>query len=348
MSWSDRKRISLMIYFLIGMSTSPVFGRSFLPISYLKWDNCKGKEGGCMQWGQIKTLFIISFLILDLFLLQQFLEKQNQPELSQLTFESQDTVTELENSDVTIDEDVLSFEVPSVPVIESEGISFSEDIRNQMEDLEEDGGQDIEYINNNTVMKSTLDEPVDVTEENILNQINAVIPFANQYSYWGWDQEKGVAILFQKTNNRTIYMNQGGVLLVRIEDNQITRYAATLHSFSNSSEEEDAQPSELISPLNVIKQLFDEGLISQGDEISSIDVVYHNSLNLVPGLQNGPQQFAPTWKIDIAGGGSLFVNAIRGHIIDRNVDEFIMDTSQSFNFNLNEANETMSEETAEE
>ena len=34
-----------------------------------------------MQWGQIKVLFILSFLVLDIFLLNQFMEKQQASEL---------------------------------------------------------------------------------------------------------------------------------------------------------------------------------------------------------------------------------------------------------------------------
>ena len=35
-----------------------------------------------MQWGQIKTLLILSFLILDVYLFVQFLEKKEQADLS--------------------------------------------------------------------------------------------------------------------------------------------------------------------------------------------------------------------------------------------------------------------------
>src|SRR5690625_840350 len=67
-----------------------------------------------MQWSQIKTLFILSFLILDIYLIVQFIDKQEQENMGILEKEESTIKQRLEdenitNKDLTEEEETESF-----------------------------------------------------------------------------------------------------------------------------------------------------------------------------------------------------------------------------------------------
>lgn len=289
-----------------------------------------------MQWGQIKTLFIISFLILDLFLLQQFLQKQDQSQLSQLAIENEETADELRNRGIEFSDDILNMDVPNVNGINSQEIEFSEEVLSQIETLDEEEGQTVQLLENETVLRVALTDPVEVSEESIREDVVDLVPFADQYSYWGYNEEENIALFFQKVNDRTVYFNQGGVLMVRVEEGQITEYVATLLSFSNEETEQSQGSNQLISPLNIILQLEDNGQIESGDEVTSMQVGYYSFFNLVPSQENGPQRFGPTWKVVVNGDEFHFLFATNGQILDLDESNFINRTIQAFDFYENE------------
>lgn len=286
-----------------------------------------------MQWGQIKTLFILSFLILDLFLLQQFLDKQTESEVNQLTIESEQIIDRLEDEGITFADEVLNEEAPSVARISSEDVAFSESVLGQIEQLEEDETQQIDLLENEGVLKASLEEPVDlpedITSQAIITEVGEVVPFADQYSYWGYNEEEGIALFFQKVNDRTVYFNQGGLLMVRIEDGAITEYVSTLLSLP-AEEETTNEAGRLTSKVTIVNQLSENGYIQSGDEITSMQVGYYNALN--PSENIGPQLFEPTWKIGVNDEESFFAFAISGEIIEVSEEEFIGDMKQAFDF----------------
>ena len=57
-----------------------------------------------MQWGQIKTLLILSFLILDIYLFAQVLEKKEQADLTILEQEPSTIEEQLSAESITIEE----------------------------------------------------------------------------------------------------------------------------------------------------------------------------------------------------------------------------------------------------
>ncbi|MGP4069075.1 two-component system regulatory protein YycI [Halobacillus sp. B29] len=296
-----------------------------------------------MQWGQIKVLFILSFLILDLFLLQQFLEKQQTSEIGPIaTANEEDFETELENNEITVSWDNIPSETPSVPQTMTSGGKFSEGVLSQIQGLKEGDQQNV-VVQEDMILKGELNESVEIDEENIENQVNNIVPFSNQYELWNWNEEEGVLLFFQKKNDRTIFFNTRGFLMLEVKDGEITNYVATLLSFSDTEEEDTPstiQDPQLIQPRKIIQKLMDEDQLTAGDEVTSMEIGYYNSINLVPGEENGPQVFAPTWKVTVNGEENLFVFAITGAIIDNNESDFIQRVKSSFDLNVGNEGET--------
>ncbi|MFD2923814.1 two-component system regulatory protein YycI [Halobacillus naozhouensis] len=275
-----------------------------------------------MQWGQIKTLFIFSFLVLDLFLLQQFLDKQGQTSI-QTVGESQ-YETSLSNADITISNNVPE-EAPAVRLITASAGDFTEE---QLEAIRQLEGQTAKVYNKN-LLTATLDKPVAVSEETIAGAVSKYVPFSSQYSFWNLNEELGRAIFFQKANSRTVYYNSGGVLIVNIENGKMTGYQLAHLKVPNQSGEDK---QELINPLEVVERLYTDGVINGGDKVTDMSIGYYSAYSLDPGGGASEQLFAPVWKVTINGNEDAFYSALAAKPIYLQLDEneFIQKTINGF------------------
>src|SRR5699024_10458316 len=111
------------------------------------------KEANELQWDQIKTLLILSFLILNIYLLVQFTEKQEQADLSVL-----------EHTESTI-EDQLEAENIKIPNLSNKkynetyiSVERNEKVKEELKKLKELKNQDNEGIQN-TINITKVDEP---------------------------------------------------------------------------------------------------------------------------------------------------------------------------------------------
>lgn len=272
-----------------------------------------------MQWGQIKTLFIISFLLLDLFLLMQLWANRE----SDVIQEVSETTLEEELSAQNIDISEVPSEAPGVSTLTAEPSGFSEQ---QLDSLREMDNQQVN-VYNDRLLVATLEDPVEVDKENIEENISEIVPFSNRYSYWGWDEDETTALFFQKMNNRTIYYNRGGLLMIRTENGEITGYTATL--LENSETESEGMQQDLISPMDIVSLLYNNGYLQENDEIEDMTVGYYSLVNLEAGEEDGYQAFAPTWRVRV-GNEFYFVHAANGQILTNNAGEFIESVTEAY------------------
>ncbi|WP_181347372.1 two-component system regulatory protein YycI [Thalassobacillus sp. CUG 92003] len=269
-----------------------------------------------MQWGQIKTLFIISFLVLDLFLLQQFMDKQSQ---QGGTLEEDTVEDRLNEQNIGISEVPEEYSSPSF--ISASRSTYSEEDQEQLEELE---NQNYTLVDEDLLV-SEFQEPVDVDtsdSDTIIDAVQENVPFSSQYSYWGMNEEQDTVLFFQKANNQTVYYNEGGLIVLFVEDGQITRYAQTRLGDVETLDEDKS----LIAPLNTVELLLNEGNISSGDEITNISIGYHSKANLDPDDNNTLQVLAPTWKVTVNDEDDYFVNAADGVILEITESDFITST----------------------
>ncbi|WP_082232025.1 two-component system regulatory protein YycI [Halobacillus massiliensis] len=271
-----------------------------------------------MQWGQIKMLFIISFLILDLFLLQQFLSKQDQAEGLGTV---QDTTLEesYRDQDIEIGDDVPE-ETPEIESLTASPGKFSDA---RVEQLQNINDQDVQ-IYGGELLVAALDDPVPIDADNAAEVVGDTVPFGSQYSYWGWSEERDRILFFQTSNSNTIFFNSAGVLIIDVANGEMTGYKATI---LDPEDAEGTISEELLSPSEVIQILFSEQIITSGDEVTSMTLGYHSAANLDP-----LQVFAPTWKVTVNGEEDHFVNAlaVEGQILKIDEENFIQKTMESF------------------
>ncbi|WP_047983477.1 two-component system regulatory protein YycI [Ornithinibacillus californiensis] len=266
-----------------------------------------------MQWGQIKTLFILSFLLLDIYLLVLVIQKQE--DLSLLESIANEQEQDFLKQEEIIIPEKLPESLPEEPLITTQQKIFSEE---EIEDIKERDNQEIEVVNRNFII-ALLEEavaiPENATSEAIAQLVTSAVYLGNEYSFDHWDQDRNIIVFFQKKNERPVYYNQNGVIIAYLNaNNEIVAYTQSYLGEVEASNEEKT----LIKPLSAIRILYDSNLLFAKDEVTEVEIGYHTFLP----LDSGRQVLVPTWKIRINDSHNRLVNAYEQKVIPVN-DDFV-------------------------
>ncbi|WP_027964554.1 two-component system regulatory protein YycI [Halalkalibacillus halophilus] len=277
-----------------------------------------------MQWGEIKTLFIVSFLILNIFLLQQFLDKieeTNIETLAQTTFEDRLDAEEIELGE-------LPERGQRETYVSSQRYTLTEE---DLEYLEESLDNQENNVVENEIILGEFSEPVEIDlEENRTDSLTSFknrLLFGSEYTLWEHREEDNMLLFFQEKNGRPIYYNLAGVLAVELnEDGDAIRYAQSILEDVEVQSEEQT----VLDPINAIEVLYTNDALESQDELTDMSLGYHT---LVP-LEDGVQIFAPTWKMTINEEDTYFVNAMEGQLIPNNEEEFVQQITQYMEYQV--------------
>ncbi|RHW40406.1 hypothetical protein D1B31_12735 [Neobacillus notoginsengisoli] len=259
-----------------------------------------------MDWSRIKTIFIITFLILDVYLLYQFMVKHdaNQFEVKKdATVEEQlktDEITYNEMPKTTIKDQYLSARIKE----------FTE------EETEKLKGQTVTIVQK-TILSSTLEKPYQLDSNfepvSLSGFISEYVLNGSDYLYWDKDDKEKTITYFQQFQNKFFYKNKNGMLVFHLnKNNQIVGYEQTyLEEIEKLSAKE-----EVIQPLKALGVLRQKGLLETKSTITKVELGYSTIVPLA-----SSQVFAPTWRFVVNDKRSLFVNAFEGQVIDFTSEE---------------------------
>lgn len=273
-----------------------------------------------MKWSQIKTLFIFSFLILDIYLLIQFIEKQGEADLGILERQESSIEEQLEADNISVP--TLPEEQPKEPFISVRQKMFTE------KDMELFDDTDVQkpLLLNKTFIISRVKEQVQIEKgtspDDIEEMIRQLIIYPDDYTYWDWNEDLNILIFFQNKNDRPVYFNRNGMILVFLDDkNEVAFYTQTMLG------EEDARQDKktLIEPFKAIETIYDAHELHPGDDVKKVEIGFHTR---VP-LENGVQVFVPTWKVTVNDDKNYFVNAIEGFVFSGDEVSFITETLEA-------------------
>lgn len=266
-----------------------------------------------MHWGQIKSILILSFFILDVYLFAQFLEKKEQADIGVLEQQLSTVEEQLQDDSITFSD--LPEETHEETFISVEQQRFSnQDLKRDKPKVQQEP-----HIIGGTMIVSKLKDPEkikNVTSDNALDVFNDAVYYADEYDYWGWNESYNVALFFQNKLDRPIYFNQNGLVMAILNDkDEIVSYVQTMLG----EEESLADKRQLIEPLTAIEKVYENGELYPNDDITKVNIGFHTR---VP-FESGVQVFAPTWKVNVNEEKDYFVNAIEGFMFSTEEEEFI-------------------------
>jgi len=268
-----------------------------------------------VQWSQIKTIFIIFFLALNVYLVIQYIEKQGQTGANVLHREESTIEDQLAADNITYGK--LPDEDLEESFISVEQKTFTDD---EIIELNKLKNQRTTTVINKKLIISQYDKPIAISKNQTGDEIKELVEdtfiYSDEYDFWNWNKDLNVLIFFQKKQNRPIYFNNNGITLLFLDDNDETLfYVQTMLGEAESRRERQS----LIQPIEAIETLYNNNELYPDDEITKVEIGFHTR---VP-LDDGIQVFVPTWKISVNEDRRYFVNAMEGFTFSSNETAFV-------------------------
>lgn len=267
-----------------------------------------------MQWGQIKTLLIAAFLILDIYLFIQFMEKKDAADIG--IIEQHTSSVEEQLQDDRISFEPLPNEEYEETFIAVEQYEFSEaDLQEQRKNRKQ-----TTTIVQNDLIVSKVEERLVIneaaTDEQIMNAFSQLVYFADDYTFWNWNEDENILVFFQNKFDRPVYYNQNGLVLLFLNaDNEVEFYVQSMLGEAESL----AEKRELMKPMQAIETLYRANELPFESHINNVNIGFHTR---VP-FETDVQVFAPIWKVKVNEEKDYFINAIEGFIFSTDENEFL-------------------------
>ncbi|TYR80282.1 regulator [Priestia megaterium] len=256
-----------------------------------------------MDWSKTKSIFIVTFLVLDLFLAYQFIKKHDQDQYS--LFVESSVEEQLAAEGITYNQ--LPKNISAASSLNGKSKTFNE------EELKTLKKQKASLLDEQTI-ESILDEPIPLPEKNTkakLKQFLKEYVFSGEsYTFWSMNKERNLLTFYQRYNGKTIYDNESGIVVVHLnEKNEIVSYEQTL--LENIEKLDDKQ--EVLLPIKAIENLYLKEELKANSKVTKVELGYYTFDLPLP----SSQVLAPTWHIIVNENTHYFVNAFEGQIIQK-------------------------------
>ncbi|MBP2078641.1 two-component system regulatory protein YycI [Oceanobacillus polygoni] len=272
-----------------------------------------------MQWGHIKTLFILSFLILNIYLLIQFVDRQQDSEDRDVLDNKESSLEEqLESENITLP--AMEYDVTESNYISVSQKTFTTEEQSMLNSMD---NLTAAVIDNEFIiaqLREPIPIPVNTTPSRIADLLAPYVAYSEEYEFWDWNEEYRVLIFSQLKEGRPVYLNGSAIILAYLNrNNEITHYTQMM--LGESSKQGTTQT--VNPPIQAIATLFYRNNLVQDDEVTE-----EPSLGYLSRIvsEEGSHVFAPTWKVTVNGSRNYFVNAIEGLVYAGTDAKFLEET----------------------
>ncbi|MFL8937461.1 two-component system regulatory protein YycI [Rossellomorea oryzaecorticis] len=262
-----------------------------------------------MDWNKTKTIFIVVFLILNIFLLTIFIKKISEPEILADT----GTQQSLESVNITYPADLAP---PKEAVTETNISATSKKFTDS--DKESLKNQEVSILNE-TTLYSTLDEPYDLgeklTEDDLKEKLKSFLKEyaidGDQYAFRGINNENLTISYNQTYEGRPLFHNGSAEIVLELNnENEIVSYKQTMMEDIKSF----GKVSRVINPLESLQILADSGKIEPDSKVTSFEQGYSTEVPF-----SDSQVLTPTWHFVVEKKDKkqhLYFTAFEGDVIE--------------------------------
>ncbi|MGD7045617.1 two-component system regulatory protein YycI [Jeotgalibacillus proteolyticus] len=262
-----------------------------------------------MDWSKTKTIFIMVFLVLNVFLFILFLNKY---EDSQLSIRSPLSADErLVEDNITFSN--LSDEADPQPYLNAKAYEFTQ---TDVESLEQQSA----VVRNEILLASELEQPVDIADPSDPEELEALLDEfiigGEDYSFWRYEEEEQRLIYYQEFEGMPIYHNITGRMVIQLNDqNQAVSYEQTMMGTIEKFPDEQ----DLISPREAFLEYYKLNAVEPNSEVVESELGYYSIIQLTDAASE-TQVLTPAWKITIEledGDREVhYLNAVNFSIIE--------------------------------
>lgn len=264
-----------------------------------------------MDWSRTKSIFIMVFFVLDIFLLYQFLEKKDNYQFEYI-------------SEATIEDSLQENEItyPALPKQDFKEQFLTAQSKNfTMNDTVNLLNQKVTVVAG-TQLVGTFNTPILINKHFQSSELEKLVKeymlFGSEYHYWNYNQKDREIIFYQSWNKKMFYNNsKGKITLFLNKENQVISYEQTyLEDIKKFNKEKD-----VVTPIKALEALYTNGDIEPKSKITKVELGYYNSLQTT----SATNLLVPTWRVVVNDKLDLFVNAFDGGVIELNTEEKILE-----------------------
>ncbi|ASS73257.1 two-component system regulatory protein YycI [Bacillus atrophaeus] len=248
-----------------------------------------------MEWNKTKSIFIIAFLVLDIFLGYQFFEKRSSSEYD--VIKNSSVQTDMNEDHITYG--TLSDNAKEGSRITANQKSFTkeeiESLKGQKPKM--DMPSDKHKV---TKLKMEFTSPIALSKDSVEDDAKALVSSefqdGEEYKLWKVDKDKKQVIFFQTYQGKYIYQENddasemiGQVILHLNDKNEVVSYEqSTLDTFK------EIQKESLISELDAVESLYYQNLLKAHSTVKTVKFGYIAQYPLT-----STQVLAPVWRITV-------------------------------------------------
>ncbi|MCY8913283.1 two-component system regulatory protein YycI [Bacillus atrophaeus] len=248
-----------------------------------------------MEWNKTKTIFIIAFLVLDIFLGYQFFEKRSSSEYD--VIKNSSVQTDMNEDHITYG--TLSDNAKEGSRITANQKSFTkeeiESLKGQKPKM--DMPSDKHKV---TKLKMEFTSPIALSKDSVEDDAKVLVSSefqdGEEYKLWKVDKDKKQVIFFQTYQGKYIYQENddasemiGQVILHLNDKNEVVSYEqSTLDTFK------EIQKESLISELDAVESLYYQNLLKAHSTVKTVKFGYIAQYPLT-----STQVLAPVWRITV-------------------------------------------------
>ncbi|KON85955.1 hypothetical protein AF332_03445 [Sporosarcina globispora] len=265
-----------------------------------------------MDWSKIKTIFILTFLVLDIYLMYEFFKLKEASEMEPIANASQEK--QLKNAEIKFEAE-LPKSKPKDHYLKAKPVEFDIGDLEGLKDSKLEG-QEI-TITDGTTLNSILDDPIKISDKFSPSELTAFIKnrvlYGDQYRFWEKPKDSNKITYYQQFEDKMFYMNLNGELTFFLNDeNEIVSYKQTLLGDIESMEESE----KVIQPVKAVETLYKNGSLLPKSKITNVELGYFTFVHL-----SSSQVLTPAWRFVINDEEDLFVDAFQGKIIQLTNEE---------------------------
>ncbi|NMF12821.1 two-component system regulatory protein YycI [Bacillus altitudinis] len=252
-----------------------------------------------MEWNKTKTIFILAFLVLDIFLGFQYFEKRSTDHFA--IIEKTDTLEEMKADGIKYGN--LSDEAKIGYRITAEKKQYTKkDVDGLADQKTKSTFPKTEKDDPVTLLEMTFNKPVALPKKDMktaaTNLVSQRLLDGKNYKLWSIDEESGEIIFFQTYKGKYIFQEGlddtetiGKITLDVNDQNEVVSYRQSMVTSINEVRKETLVPA-----LETVKDLYTQNMLSQNTTVKKVELGYYTQY---PGAST--QVMVPVWRVEIEG-----------------------------------------------
>ncbi|EMG27401.1 hypothetical protein X560_2589 [Listeria fleischmannii 1991] len=238
-----------------------------------------------MDWKKTEIIFIIAFLLLDIFLAVMLFNKQATNDPDKL---GNDTLQEHLKTD-NISYPKLSSKPVMGEIFTATQSAFSP------KDIADLKDQSITLTNNSSKIQSVLKTPVIANKEKetpeLASFIKEKVYKGSSYQFWKYDEENNELIYNQVVKDNMVLFDDGGKLLFHLNDaNKVISYEQTYLGKQDDLQEK----TNLMSEMDALEVIYQHGDLKTDSDVLNATFGYYTTVQLSSG-----DVYFPVWCFEV-------------------------------------------------